>query len=392
MVVFGSAGLDIQLPVPQLRAAEFFAGIGLIRDGLEAEGFEVVFSNDVDGTKKAVYEVNHGADEFVLADVRELTGNDIPDIELAVASFPCTDVSLAGARAGLNGRESGLVGEFLRIVEEMGPRQPSVIVLENVPGFATSNNGDDLRRTIANLNKLNYICDIIVLDALRFVPQSRPRIFIVGWLGKQTATQLYFASDAHPPWVPRFVEQNPQLALQPLDLPPLPTCSETLKDLVDRPTPSDSVWWGPERLEKFAASLSTVQAKRLENLVASPITRWATAYRRTRGGKAVWEIRGDEISGCLRTGRGGSSRQALVEAGEGLMRVRWMSAREYCRLQGAPELNVDCVTENQARFALGDAVCVPAVSWLARYCLIPLLSIPSMVTAAGRWNSLLTRE
>ena len=240
-------------------------------------------------------------------------------------------------------------------------------------GFATSNRGDDLQSTISSLNTLGYICDIMVLDAVRFVPQSRPRIFIVAWLGTPVEPELFFTSDVRPPWIVRFREKNPELCLGALSLPPLPSCSETLAHVVDRLDPNDSPWWFGERMEKFVDSLSPIQATRLESLRSSSFVRWATAYRRTRHGKAVWEIRCDEISGCLRTGRGGFSRQALVEAGQGKVRVRWMTAREYCRLQGASDIDLAGITENQGRFALGDAVCVPVISWLARNALVPLL-------------------
>ena len=357
------------------RVAEFFAGIGLMREGLESEGFQVVFANDIDETKQRVYQANHDSAEFVLSDIRDLTGGDIPDVEMAVASFPCTDVSVAGGRAGLLGRHSGLLSEFLRVIEEMHYRKPQVVVLENVMGFASSNNGDDLQATIAGLNTLGYICDIIVLDAVWFVPQSRPRLFIIAWIEDHTEAELFFASEARPPWVLRFQEKNPELRFRPLPLPPKPQCSQTLRDVIDKLAPDDPSWWGRERLEKFTGSLSSVQGSRLDGLIGSPSLCWATAYRRTRHGRAVWEIRSDEISGCLRTGRGGSSRQALVEAGQGHVRVRWMTAREYCRLQGAPDIDLAGLSENQGRFALGDAVCVPAVSWLARNVLTSLVSV-----------------
>lgn len=370
----GLMGSTMQDQPQRPRVAEFFAGIGLVRKGLEAEGFEIIFANDIDETKKRVYEANTDSAKFVLSDIRGLTGHDVPDAELAVASFPCTDVSVAGDRAGFEGKHSSLVHEFLRIVQEMSCRKPQVIVLENVLGFATSNEGNDIRSTVANLNALGYVCDIIVLDAARFVPQSRPRIFVIAWLEPSAGPELFFTSDVRPPWVLRFRERNPELALRALPMPPLPRCSDTLADMVDKLGPNDSSWWAGERFKRFVDSLSSIQSARLATLKSSPFLRWATAYRRTRHRKAVWEIRSDEISGCLRTGRGGSSRQALVEAGLGEVRVRWMTAREYCRLQGAPDVDLIDTTENQGRFALGDAVCVPAVSWLARSALLPLLS------------------
>ncbi|MCS7001963.1 MAG: DNA (cytosine-5-)-methyltransferase, partial [Dehalococcoidia bacterium] len=105
----------------------------------------------------------------------------------------------------------------------------------------------------------------------------------------------------------------------------------------------------------------------------SPELVWRTAFRRTRAGVPRWEIRADAIAGCLRTARGGSSNQALVEGGNGHIRVRWLTAREYARLQGAPSLQLDSVSANTARFGLGDGVCVPAVRWVLRHVALPAL-------------------
>ena len=92
---------------------------------------------------------------------------------------------------------------------------------------------------------------------------------------------------------------------------------------------------------------------------------WGTAYRRTRHGQSAWEIRGDAIAGCLRTASGGSSKQALVEAGNGAVNVRWMTAIEYSRLQGVASYRIpSSVSNNQALFGFGDAVCVPAAEWV----------------------------
>jgi DNA (cytosine-5)-methyltransferase 1 len=134
----------------------------------------------------------------------------------------------------------------------------------------------------------------------------------------------------------------------------------------------DRRWWDADRVASFEASLSEVQRLRLESLLSLPDKRWRTAYRRTRRGVAVWEIRADDVSGCLRTARGGSSRQALAEVGGGQLRLRWMTGREYAALMGAPDHVIGVVSENQALFGLGDAVCVPAASWLVRSYLVPL--------------------
>jgi len=88
---------------------EFFAGIGLMRIGLERAGWRVAFANDIDEDKRQMYRDQFGvSSEFVLGDVHKLEAREIPNITLATASFPCNDLSLAGARAGLAGEQSSL--------------------------------------------------------------------------------------------------------------------------------------------------------------------------------------------------------------------------------------------------------------------------------------------
>lgn len=355
------------------RAAEFFAGIGLVRRALEQEGFRVVFANDIEPAKASLYAGNFDAADFVLGDVRKVRGEDIPDIELATASFPCTDLSLAGNRAGLSGEQSGMFWEFARVIEEMGGRRPPVVLLENVLGFASSHDGKDMAAAIARLNALGYRCDVLVLDASWFLPQSRPRMFIVGSSCPAPWQSDWSVSRIRPAWVGEFVRSHPELAMHAMPLQAPAPSEKTLASYVEKLHHSDGRWWDARRRADFLRSLSPIQVDRAEALKHGPRLAWATSYRRTRNGKAVWEVRSDAISGCLRTARGGSSKQAVVEAGRGEVRVRWMTAREYARLQGAPNFKLGNAGENAAMFGFGDAVCVPAVAWIVRSYLRPLL-------------------
>jgi DNA (cytosine-5)-methyltransferase 1 len=135
----------------------------------------------------------------------------------------------------------------------------------------------------------------------------------------------------------------------------------------------DERWWDEKRTAAFVGSLSPIQMERLKTLRAARTVSYRTAYRRTRAGIAVWEIRPDDVSGCLRTARGGSSKQALVQVGRDKIRARWMTPLEYARLMGAGEYRLEGLRPNQALFGFGDAVCVPAVSWLAENYLMPLV-------------------
>jgi DNA (cytosine-5)-methyltransferase 1 len=210
-----------------MRAAEFFAGVGLMRAGLERAAISVVWANDIEPRKRDIYAANFDASDYVLGDVRGVMGKHIPDVEIATASFPCTDLSLAGHRAGLGrAREaharrdgSSMFWEFARVLREMGPRRPSVALLENVLGFASSNGGEDLARAVGELNDLGYSCDLLAIDARHFVPQSRPRLFIVGVQEPKPKDRLLGAESSRPAWLAKLIARMPDARLHQRSLP-----------------------------------------------------------------------------------------------------------------------------------------------------------------------------
>lgn len=356
-----------------MQSAEFFAGAGLVRRALESAGVYVAWANDIDPIKSSIYSANYGPDELRLDDIANVHGWEVPTVDLATASFPCTDVSLAGNRAGLEGGQSGTFWHFIRVLDEMGQRKPSHVLLENVPGLGTSQDGRDLVAAIDALNRLGYSCDLLQLDARYWVPQSRARVFIVGTAKPPLGYVSWLSSpEVRPRWMDQFRAGNLRLRMHfvPLRLPLGAT--QGLETIVQPMGSDDHRWWNAERLGKFTESLSEIQSQRLSGLRDSSGIHYRTAYRRTRFGRPVWEIRSDELSGCLRTARGGSSKQALVKAGRGSVMVRWMVPSEYARLMGADAHDFSAVSENQALFALGDAVCIPALAWLVREYLVPL--------------------
>lgn len=365
---------------PLIPFAEFFAGIGLMRAGLEPLGFEPIWANDIEPIKRSHYVANHSREGFLLGDVREVHADQFPqDFELATSSFPCIDLSLAGNRNGLAGEHSGMFWEFARVMTELKElgRMPRAILIENVTGFASSHDGNDLQSALIKLKELGYSCDIFTIDASHFVPQSRPRMFIVGISGELPAKCLAGIpdlSDVRPNWVRDAYLKNVSTAcLHYRPLPPLPIRATGLFSIVEEIDDSDSRWWDAERLAAFVNSLSPIQSARLEELRMRSEKTWRTAYRRTRNGKATWEIRRDDIAGCLRTTGGGSSKQALVVAGNDRLQARWMTAREYAGLMGAKNYELGGVTPNQAQFGFGDAVVVDVVQWIGVHYLLPIL-------------------
>lgn len=364
------------------RFAEFFAGIGLVRMGLEAQGWKLAYANDINPDKRVMYEAHFGdADEhFDLADVHSIDGSSLPDIELATASFPCTDLSLAGARLGFKGQQSSAFWGFVSAIRDMGARRPSLVLLENVVGFLTSHGGSDFRTALEALNDLGYSVDAFVLDARWFVPQSRSRLFVVAsMLPDSGASASAPESRIRPPLLHRFIAKHPGICWRFRELPEPPERSEYLLDNILEDLPDDAPeWWSRDRAEYLFNQFSERHRTTAEIMIAKRRWSYATVFRRVRmqaNGKkrSMGELRTDGVAGCLRTPKGGSGRQILFKAGYGRYAARLLTPRECARLMGADDFYIG-VPDNQAFFGFGDAVCVPAISWIAEHYLNPVLA------------------
>jgi DNA (cytosine-5)-methyltransferase 1 len=155
-------------------ALEFFAGSGLVRLGLAPE-FETLWANDICVKKRAVYVANHPWDRFHLGDIQGVRGRDLPAADLAWASFPCQDLSLAGSLGGMKaGTRSGLFWERVRVLEELGAsgKRPPILVAENVVGFLVADQGKHFGLAYHALRDLGYRAGAVVIDAMRFVFQG----------------------------------------------------------------------------------------------------------------------------------------------------------------------------------------------------------------------------
>jgi DNA (cytosine-5)-methyltransferase 1 len=355
--------------------AEFFAGIGLVRMGLERHGWEVVFANDNSSQKYEMYRNQFPDTEnhFLLDDINNVEAIQIPDITMATASFPCTDLSLAGSRAGLNGRNSATFWRFIQILEAMGERKPPIVLLENVVGFLTSHEGNDFRLTLEALNSLGYGVDCLIVDAVHFVPQSRPRLFVIGTLNTPNYPQIpLYANDARPKDLTKFIMKHPEIRWCVRDLPSFPQRERTLSSVLDDLPDNAPEWWSVERAEYLLHQMSTRHRLVADYLINGDTWSYGTVFRRMRNGMSTAELRVDGIAGCLRTPRGGSAKQILFKAGYGRYSARLLTPRECARLMGADNYNIT-VPRDQALFGFGDAVCVTAIEWIAQHYLARVL-------------------
>jgi DNA (cytosine-5)-methyltransferase 1 len=362
--------------LPERTTVELFAGIGLVRLALRQAGWETVFANDNDPQKFQMYKDNFPQNGFDSRDVHDIPAKSIPTSALITASFPCNDLSVAGARRGLAGQQSSAFWGLIRILHQLRNRRPPIVLLENVVGFLTSHGGRDFQTALQALNELGYCCDAFVLDASWFVPQSRVRLFVVGKLGIEQPNPT-------PPHISRFrpkalvdfitEHQNVQWDIQ--SLPEIRIVRASLESILEDLPESDPRWWNFDRAAYFMNQLSPRHLRIARFMISQPKVSYGTAFRRIRKGRSMAELRVDGLAGCLRTPRGGSGRQILFKAGKGRYQVRLLTPRECARLQGVPdEAYQITVRDNQALFGFGDAICVPVIKWIADNYLTPTAS------------------
>lgn len=365
--------------------AEFFAGIGLMRMGLEQGGWKILFANDIDEQKKEMYSVQFTDAEkhLLLGDIHKIPAVKIPTVALATASFPCNDLSLAGGRGGLDGENSSAFWGFIKIIQNMKERRPPLLLIENVPGFLSSNEGRDFEDAMLALNDLGYAVDPIILDASRFVPQSRQRLFVVCLKQNPTAAEEihehFFQNSTRPEALADFVFSHPDINWRIRKLPEPPNRRKKLEDILEDLPDDSEEWWSEDRAVYLLNQMSHKHRAIADRMIAGEDWSYGTVFRRVRNDRSMAELRTDGIAGCLRTPRGGSGRQILFKAGKGEYHVRLVTPRECARLMGADNFKIKATT-NQALFGFGDAVCVPAVRWIAENYLNPV------------WNELYAKE
>ena len=359
-------------------ALDFFAGSGLVRLGLGPE-FETLWANDNSAKKQAVYKANHPRDEFDPRPIQDVKGVDLPAADLAWASFPCQDLSLAGDLHGMeHGTRSGLFWEWTRVIEELAAarKRPPILVAENVVGFVVANGGKHFKEAYQELRRIGYKVGAVVVDAQEFVPQSRPRAFVIAVsedISLEGLNQRLPTLPFHSTGLVRtsFVVNDPEWVWWSLPIPSGNTPS--FGDLCERDAPCDPT----SATKEICAMLSPLHKRKLRDAIAAKGFLIGTAYKRTRPdkeGKNVQrlEIRFDGVAGCLRTPNGGSSRQTVILVNEGEVSSRLMTIRECARLMGAPDTYKLPGSYNDGYRAMGDAVAVPVTRWLTRHLLAPL--------------------
>lgn len=371
---------------------EFFAGGGMARAGL-GDGWNCTFANDFSPMKAAVYRTNWGGAHFREGDVGKLGLSDLPGHPALVwASTPCQDLSLAGNAVGLgDGRDvltrSGAFWPWAKLMRGLvaDGRKPAVLVFENVAGALSSNDGRDFAIVARTFSEAGYAFGAVQIDAKMFLPQSRPRLFVVGVDRDLALPDGVRMVGPQPIWHTAAIQQaydrlSDEIRAQwawwalPHPLVRRPELATLIEDV-----PTGTAWHAPEATRKLLAAMSPANIDKLKQVQAAGKRTVGTIYKRTRphptdgGGKIVRaEVRFDGIAGCLRTPSGGSSRQTVIIVHGDEVRTRLLSTREAARLMGLPDSYQLPKTYNDACHIAGDGVAVPVVRFLSQHLLEPL--------------------
>lgn len=367
---------------------EFFAGGGMARAGLGPR-WQCLFANDINPKKAASYATNWGGDHLHVGDVAALTVDDLPPhADLAWASFPCQDLSLAGTGAGLKGKRSGTFWPFWKLIKALGDedRAPHLVVLENVCGALSSHHGQDFAAIGSALASNGYRFGAVVINAVHFLPQSRPRLFIIGVRNASPIPRALIGNGPDAQWHPcalvkarAKLSEHSQAAWVWWYLPVPLARTSIFTDLVED-DPQGVTWHTDAETRKLLDMMSPVNLAKVEAAKKADGRQVGTIYKRTRAdgpnGEKMQraEIRFDDVAGCLRTPAGGSSRQTIMVVEGERVRSRLLSPREVARLMGLPDTYALPKNYNDAYHLAGDGVAVPVVRFLAEHILEPLLA------------------
>lgn len=372
----------------QMSFYEFFAGGGMARAGL-GDAWTCLFANDFDAKKGFTYQANWGTGgELTIGDIRDLEASALPGTpNLVWGSFPCQDLSLAGAGAGLAGARSGTFYPFWDLIRGLvdDGRAPDLVAVENVCGTLTSHGGEDFRAICRTFSEAGYRYGALVINADLFVPQSRPRLFVIGVRADVPIPPELLSPEAIGPFHTRALSRaietlSPEVRenLVWWNVPTPGRRQSTFADLIED-APDSVVWHNQLETKKLLDMMSPVNLAKVEAAKRAGRRMVGGVYRRTRPDAQRIkvqraEVRFDDVAGCLRTPAGGSSRQIILVVDGPRVRSRLISARETARLMGLEDSYILPSRYNEAYHLTGDGVAAPVVRHLARHVFEPVLA------------------
>lgn len=368
---------------------EMFAGGGMVRAGL-GPNWTCLFANDHDEKKAVTYRANwDGGSELHVADIESVTSSHLPgEPGMVWGSFPCQDLSLAGVGAGLNGARSGTFYKLWDLVASLKAegRGPKLVAIENVCGALTSHEGRDFAAICEAFSTNGYRYGALVIDAALFVPQSRPRLFVVGVRSDISLKDDLLSDEPtplfHPQGLRRAMAKVSDGAKQSAlwwRVPAPPPRPHNLADVIEE-HPQGVSWDTAAETDRLLGMMNATNLAKIAAARALGRRTVGGLYKRTRKDpvtlerKQRAEVRFDAVAGCLRTPGGGSSRQTVIVVDGDKIRTRLLAPREAAKLMGLPGDYKLPDAYNEAYHLAGDGVVVPVVRHLAANLFEPILA------------------
>ena len=172
-----------------------FAGIGGFRSGMEQAGHKCVGWIEWDKFARKSYQAIYNTEgEYNAKDIQTVSGGNLPDANVWCFGSPCTNISLAGNRKGLEGEQSRMFFEVIRLLEERVENKetlPAYLFMENVKNLLSSNDGRDFARVQIEMDKAGYDVEWNVFNSAEVVPQNRERVYIIGHLRGSSTRKVF---------------------------------------------------------------------------------------------------------------------------------------------------------------------------------------------------------
>lgn len=293
-----------------MKYLSLFSGIGGFELGI-GDKAECVGFSEIDKYASAIYQ-KHFPEHKNYGDITKINAEDLPDFDFLCGGFPCQAFSIAGKRKGFDDTRGTLFFDIARILRA---KQPRLLLLENVKGLLSHDNGNTFKTIIATLEELGYDLQWQVLNSKNFgVPQNRERVFIVGHLRGASRPQVF----------------------------PITGASQEADGERIISTAIDANYW--KGIDNHGARTAIVQLNRPKH-----------SNDRVYGKEGV--------APTLNTAQGGL-RQPFIPDGS---KIRRLTPTECERLQGFPDGWTEGVSDTQRYKCLGNAVTVNVIEVLARH-------------------------
>ena len=192
------------------KMIDLFSGAGGLSEGLSEAGFHSLFATEIVPEYAQTYSLNHRGAIVRTADIRTLNPNQIreelgierEELDLIAGGPPCQGFSINAPVRSILDERNHLFKEYLRFVDAFAPK---AILIENVPGLVSFENGATLHAILNALGELGYGADVRILGAAYYgVPQMRWRTFILGLRGKNLPSHAFPDPICHAPIKPNF--------------------------------------------------------------------------------------------------------------------------------------------------------------------------------------------